>query len=322
MQTRPIVVVGSINMDLVARVERLPRPGETVPAEHLLTLPGGKGANQAAAAARLGVETFLLGRVGDDSFGPALVESLLDLGVQTSYVHETRGCASGVALISLAASGENSIVVAPGANAHLAAADVAAIEDVFAEAGAVVLQLEVPLPTVAAAAAWARKHAVPVILDPAPVPREELPRELWQVDVFTPNQTETEQLTGLAVADVAGAAAAAQRLLARGPNTVVIKLGALGAFFADRSGRTGHVPARSVAVVDTTAAGDAFTGALAVALVEGRPWPQGAVEFACAAGTLATTRVGAQGSMPTRDEVESFLRSGLSPPYEGRAGGV
>ncbi|MBI1902185.1 MAG: ribokinase [Planctomycetia bacterium] len=307
MPARPIVVVGSINMDLVARVERLPRPGETVPAADLLTLHGGKGANQAVAIARMGVEAILVGRVGDDAFGGRLVDSLDSQGVVVEHIRVMPNCPSGVALISLSAAGENSIVVAAGANARLAAADVAAVEDVIAGAGAVVVQLEVPQETVAAAAAIARRHGVRVIVDPAPAPREALPQELWEVDIFTPNQTEAEQLTGMTITDVASAAAAAQRLLARGPKCVVLKLGALGAFVADRGGQTAHVPACSVAVVDTTAAGDAFTGALAVALVEGRAWPQGAVAFACAAGTLATTRVGAQASMPTREEVEGFL---------------
>ena len=297
-----IVVVGSLNMDLVVRTERLPRPGETVPGRDFCQVPGGKGANQAVAAALLGADVTMIGRVGDDSYGRQLVESLASRGVVTRSVKATPHSSSGLALIGLEDSGQNAITIVGGANARLSPDDVAAGEAEIAAAGALVVQLEVPLATVAAAIAVAKKHGVLTVLDPAPAPSGPLPQELAAADVLSPNQTEAESLTGIAVASPGEAARAAAVLHIDGARTVVIKLGEQGALFSDGLGLVGHVPAPRVSVVDTTAAGDAFTAALAVALLERRPLEE-ATRLACAAGSLATTRRGAQDAMPTRDEV-------------------
>lgn len=302
-----VVVVGSVNMDLVARVARLPRPGETIAGRELLQIPGGKGANQAVAAARLGARSTLVGRVGDDGFARPLVASLQCGGVQVEHVQSVPACSSGVALISVDDSGQNSITIIAGANGRLTARDVEQCESVIASAHVVLLQLEIPQESVLAAVQLARRHRVLTVLDPAPVPAAPLPFDLFAVDLISPNQTEAEQLTGIPVSDIASAGRAAQNLLARGAACAVIKLGEHGAFWQDRPDRCGHVPAAPVTVVDTTAAGDAFTAALGLALAEGQDLPA-AVRFGCAAGTLATTRMGAQQAMPDREAVEQFLR--------------
>lgn len=303
-----VVVVGSINMDLVARVARLPRPGETVAGQELLQIPGGKGANQAVAAARLGAPTTFIGRVGDDAFAQPLIDSLRANGVAVEHVESVPSCSSGVAVIGVEDSGQNCITIIAGANGRISPADVQPYETVIAAARVLLLQLEIPLESVAAAAQLARRHGVLTILDPAPAPATPLPRDLFAVDLISPNQTEAEQLTGIPVTDLASAERAARELLSRGAACAVIKLGELGAFWCDREQRSGHVPATPVSVVDTTAAGDAFTAALGLALAENQELPQ-AVRFGCAAGTLATTRMGAQQSMPDRQAVEWFLGS-------------
>lgn len=301
-----VVVVGSINMDLVVRVPRLPRPGETLPAHDLQTIPGGKGANQAVAAARLGARVTMVGRLGDDAFGPRLRAGLESAGVSTEHVRVTDGCSSGVAVIAVEERGENAILLVAGANGRLTPDDVRAAEAVFQQADALLVQLEVPVETVEAAVILARRHGVRVVLDPAPAPTGPLPKSLCEVDVLTPNQTEAEALTGIAVINAAQAEHAARLLRDRGARNVVIKLGEQGALLCDLEGLTEAVPACRVQVVDTTAAGDAFTAALAVGLCEGRLLKE-AVRLGCAAGTLATTRAGAQPAMPTRQEVERLL---------------
>jgi len=301
-----IVVIGSINMDLVARMARLPRPGETVQGDNFQTIPGGKGANQAVAAARLGARVTMIGRVGDDSFGKTLRRSLAEYGVSTEHVLVTEGCSSGVALIGVEATGANSITVVAGANGRLTPHDVESRADVIAAADALIVQLETPLDTVAAAIRIAREAGVRTILDPAPAPSGPLSSELLAVEILSPNQTEAEALTGIAVHDVASARTAACRLRELGAKAVVLKLGELGAFVLDEAGREEHVPARAAGVVDTTAAGDAFTAGLAVALAEGRSLPD-AARFGCAAGTLACTKFGAQPAMPSRDDLLQFL---------------
>lgn len=307
-----LVVVGSINMDLVARVAQLPRPGETVQGLDFQTSPGGKGANQAVAAARLGARTTMIGRVGDDDLGGRLRASLERYGVDAAGVIATAGCASGVAMIHVAANGENSIVVVPGANGGLSADDIHARAEIIASADGLLLQLETPLDAVLAAAEIARRHGVRTILDPAPAPSSPLPAELYRLDLVTPNQTEAEALTGVRVDDLASAWAAADKILQRGAGSVAIKLGSEGAIYADSGGTRVRAPARPVRVVDTTAAGDAFTAALAVALAEGMDRAT-ALAFACDEGALAATRPGAQGAMPTRAEVDAL------PPREGDA---
>ena len=312
---RKIVVVGSINMDLVCRCERMPRPGETVTGSGLLTIPGGKGANQAVAAARLagpGDEVHMVGRVGDDDFGQRMLVALRGHGVDADRVTVTEGVSSGCAVILVDKVGENSIVLSPGANAKVSPEDVDAAADLIGGAAVVVLQLEIPLLTVAQAIAVARRAGVRVILDPAPAPPDGLKRALYQVDVLTPNQTEAEAL--LAKAGTAmgrmkrtrrvDAKQLGEELLERGPGAVVLKLGAKGALLVDNE--IEHVKGYKTKVVDTTAAGDAFNGALAVGLAEGMELGR-AVRFANAAGAKACENFGAQPALPTRMEVEGLL---------------
>lgn len=300
-----VVVVGSINMDLVARVRRLPRPGQTVQGQAFHEIPGGKGANQAVAAARLGARCAMVGRVGDDGFGARLRKGLASNGVDVGRVTQTDGCPSGAAMICVEATGENAIVVAAGANGRLSSGDVEAAEGMIAEADAVLVQLEVPVEAVEAAAATASRHGVQTVLDPAPAP-EAMPDGLLGVDVMCPNQSEAEAITGLAVRTAADAERAAGWLRERGVARPIITLGSDGAVAMDRDGACRRVPARCVEAVDSTAAGDAFAGALAVAIGEGRAMAD-AVRFACAAGTLAASAFGAQPAMPERAAVEAWL---------------
>ena len=306
-----IVVVGSINMDLVARMARLPQPGETVHGGQFQTIPGGKGANQAVAAARLGARVTMIGRVGDDAFGGLLRQSLDDYGVGTGHVITTPGCSSGVALIGVDATGANAIVVVAGANGRLSPADVIERTGLIAEADALIVQLETPVETVATAIRLARQNGVRTILDPAPAPSGALPAELCAVDLISPNQSEALALTGIVVDDLRSAALAAQILQRGGAREVVMKLGRLGSLICSVDGRTEHIPAAKAEIVDTTAAGDAFTAGLTVALSEGRSLAE-AARFGCAAGTLACTVFGAQPAMPTRATVEEFLRRMMS----------
>jgi len=301
-----ILVVGSLNLDLVARVPNLPQPGETVPIDSFIQSPGGKGANQAVAAARLGALATMLGCVGNDSFGATLLTALRENGVATTHVRIVSECASGVALIGVERSGQNAIMVAGGANLCLLSSDVQRLEHLFAAADAVLLQLEIPIATVAAACQLAKRHGVLVVLDPAPAPSVPLPDDLCAVDLISPNQSEAESLTGIAVADPTDAARAAAVLRGRGARQVVVKLGAQGAVCCDHRGDISHVPAPQVQAIDTTAAGDAFGAALAIALVEGRSLAE-AAQFACAAGALATTRCGAQEAMPWRAAVDELV---------------
>jgi ribokinase len=307
--SRPrIVVVGSINMDLVARMARLPRPGETVSGESFQTIPGGKGANQAVAAARLGAIVTMIGRLGDDAFAKTLRESLIADRIDTSHVVETTGCSSGVALIGVEHAGNNSITVIPGANGQLSVHDVESCSDVLESADAVIIQLEVPIPTVAAAIRIARQKNVLTVLDPAPVPNGRLPTELLTVDIISPNQTEAEELTGVRVDDWPSAEAAARKLQKQGARNVVLKMGAQGALICGEDGAAQHINAVAARIVDTTAAGDAFTAALTVASCEGRSIVD-AAQFGSLAGTLACTRFGAQPAMPTRVELEQWITS-------------
>ena len=297
-----IVVVGSLNADLVTRLERFPAPGETVTAKGFAIHPGGKGANQAYAAARLGGRVAMLGCIGRDAYGERLLQSLLSAGVDVSPVNRDAEAPTGLALITLDASGENQIVVVPGANARLTPELVQASEARIAAAAVVLLQLEVPLGAVLAAARIARDGGAAVILDPAPA--QPLPASLLKcVDFLTPNQGELQTLTGRAVGKQAEHAA---RSLADGsPLRVIVKMGDAGALLVEANGRA-FWPALRVEAVDATGAGDAFNAALAVALAEGRPLPE-AGRLAVAAGALCVTRAGAQPSMPTRQEVETAL---------------
>ena len=307
--TAHVAVVGSLNMDLVARAARIPQPGETVIGGEFRNVPGGKGANQAVAAARLGAQVSMVGRVGRDAFAGPLLDSLAADGIDHTFVIQDPHAATGVALIVVDDAGENSIVVASGANMRLSPTDVDAAETAIAGADALLLQLESPLETVTRAAELARAHGVTVILNPAPA--RPLPVELLAlVDVLIPNESETALLTGMPVGDQAEAEAAAGALRTMGVGTVILTLGQRGALLA-REGETVMCPAFDVTPVDTTAAGDAFVGGFAVALAEGRTLSE-ATRWGNGAGALATTKLGAQPSLPARQELETLLATGTT----------
>jgi ribokinase len=313
-ETRPIVVIGSINMDLVVRTPRIPMAGETLLGDGFMTLPGGKGANQAVAAAKLarpGTRVHMVGRVGDGDFGQRLLNGLSQHHVDIGHVTVSEGTPSGVAIILVDRKGENTIVVSPGANALLSTRDIDAAEGVIATAAVVVMQLEIPLEAVSHALAMCQRHGVFVILDPAPVPPRGLPRALYGVDLLTPNQLEAEALLGFesghdsTAKQSQDAKMIASRLLAHGARAVVIKRGQRGAVLIDRSGKIRAVKAYKVNVVDTTAAGDAFTAGLAVAQSEGLDLEQ-AARFASAAGAVSCQSFGAQPALPTREAVDQL----------------
>ena len=301
-----VVVLGGINMDLVTYSDRFPGEGETIAGERFLTYAGGKGANQAVAAARMGARTAMVGRVGDDIFGPQLVEGLRSEGIDVSWVSVTAGASSGIASISINGSGQNRIVQVLGANSTCDGAQTSATAAALLGAHTLMLQLEVPMEVSLAAAREARAQGKTVILDPGPV-RVMPPSLLRYCSIVTPNETEAEAIVGFPVNDRDSAARAADALLSRGAESAVVKLGAQGAYYAS-AGESGYQAAFSVRAVDTVAAGDAFNGALAVCLAEGMPLP-GAVRVACAAGALAVTTTGAQDSMPTRAAVDALLAS-------------
>jgi ribokinase len=306
-----IAVFGSLNMDFVVRVARLPAPGETALGSDFQMIPGGKGANQACAAGRIGasrVTTQMAGRVGYDLFADHLKASLSASGVDVSFVHATKAAPTGVALIWVDGAGQNSIVVASGANHVMSAADVDAFSLVFKGARFALFQLESPLAAVAAALRLARAQGAKTILDPAPA-QPLSPELLADVDILTPNESEAALLLKEPGAGIApeSAHAVAERLLSTGSHAVVLKLGDRGCFYADRSQQF-YVPAFPVAAVDSTAAGDVFNAALAVALTEGREL-RDALRFANASAALSTTRAGAQSSVPMRSEVDEFLKS-------------
>ncbi|HVT92518.1 MAG TPA: ribokinase [Bryobacteraceae bacterium] len=307
--TPRLVVVGSLNMDFVVSVERLPSPGETVLGTQFRMIPGGKGANQACAAGKLGaprVTTAMAGRVGYDVFADHLKASLSAAGVDVSSVHATRSEPTGVALISVDRGAQNTIVVAPGANHALSTADVQGLRAVFHGASYALFQLESPLPSVEAAMRLAREEGAKTILDPAPA-QIDAASLLGLVDILTPNESEACLLLGRAPARITAAEAPelGRALLARGARAVILKLGEQGAFYCDATGGL-FGPGFAVTAVDTTAAGDTFNAALAVALAEGKEMPD-ALRFANAAAAISVTRAGAQSSVPSRAEVDAFL---------------
>ncbi len=315
-----IVVLGSINIDLVGAAPRLPSPGETVLGSDFSTAPGGKGANQAVAAARMGASVRMIGRVGSDLFAPQLLDNLRANGVDVTGVAQDPDAASGVAMILLDASRENRILVAGGANMRCDDSQVEAVKSALEGADALMLQCEIPPAVSLKAARIAKEMGVRVVWDPAPA--EGFPPEAYGlVDVLTPNQAEATALTGIDVTDVASAESAARALVQRGVRAVVVKMGEHGAFYLSNANSgslpnaatvyqpdddSGYVPPFEVEAVDTVAAGDAFGAAMTCALAEGMPLHD-AVRYGAAAGALAVTRPGAQEAMPSHAEVTSLL---------------
>ena len=300
-----VVVVGSVNMDLVVRSSSLPQLGETVLGRDFATVPGGKGANQAVGVARLGASCAFIGRVGNDAFGERLLRNLRDNNVNVDAVQVSEGVATGVALIVVVESGENAICVASGANYAVTPDDVTAAEALLRGAKVCLLQLELPVETVVRAIELCREFGVETILDPAPAVLDP-PRGLFDADIITPNVSEAEMLTNLSPsAGQSNARTVAQVLVHQGARQVVLKLGAEGALVFDKSGSE-HIDAYTITPVDTTAAGDAFSAGLAVGRARGQSLAQAARQ-ANAAGALACTKFGAQPSMPTAAEVEQLL---------------
>jgi ribokinase len=300
-----ITVVGSLNMDLFIETPHLPRPGETVLGKNLRRTAGGKGANQALAAVRMGAKTALIGMVGHDLFGGEMVANLAAAGVGTDAILRRKGTASGMAMIAVDPTGQNQIVVAPGANATLSPENIARQKKWIYRSRAVIAQLEIPLSSVEAALRFGRKAGALTILNPAP--GAPLTRSLLRLcDWIVPNETEAEMLTGVPLKSLRSAAIAAQALgkRAEGAN-VVITLGARGAWIHSAS-FIGHVPGFTVRAVDAVGAGDMFVGAFVTRLVEGTP-PLAAARFACAAAAIVVTRRGAQAAMPTRAAVNAWV---------------
>lgn len=299
-----IIVLGSLNMDLVIKAERAPEAGETLSGQFFQTIPGGKGANQAAAAAKLGGDAAMVGRVGRDDFGKSLVNALQNVGVDTSAVRTDPDHPTGIAAITVEDSGENRILIVAGANGQVSIADVESIRPALAEAEALVLQMEIPFPTIDYALDVATELDLLTVLNLAPAYplADEI---LKKIDILILNESETCLLSNISVADAESAKMACSALHARGANTVIVTLGAQGALLAAPDGFV-FVPAYPVDVVDTTAAGDAFTAAFVVSLLETDD-PAKSLQYANAVGALTVTKLGAQVSLPTKEEVEIFL---------------
>lgn len=295
-----ILVIGSSNTDMVVKTERFPQAGETILGGEFFMFPGGKGANQAVAAARLGGKVTFVCKVGSDIFGQQAIDGFNKENIDTRYSFVSEGTASGVALITVNAAGENEIVVASGANNELTPKDIDEAQAGFDQADMVLIQLETPIPTVEYAIQKGFEMGKKVILNPAPaqtISAATYPR----LYLITPNETEAELLTGIKVTDEASADNAAAALLELGVQNVILTLGAKGAFFKNSTTKT-MIAAQKVKAVDTTAAGDVFNGALTVALAEGKGWPA-AIDFAAKAAAISVTRMGAQASAPLRDEL-------------------
>lgn len=299
-----IIVIGSSNTDMIVQTPRLPCPGETILGGSFYTAAGGKGANQAVAGARAGGNVTFVGRLGQDMYGDQAIQGLQENGINVDYIIRDKAAASGVALIMVDDQGENCIAVASGANGHLTATDLFGLSHTFKQDSIVLMQLEIPLETVAATASQAQSKGATVILNPAPACS--LSKELLSnVTLLTPNETETEMLTGITVKDEASAQQAAVYLVDHGVENIIITLGAAGAYIYSNQYQ-GMISGFSVSAVDTTAAGDTFNGALAVALAEKQTMKE-AVIFANAAAALSVTKLGAQPSTPHRQTIEQFM---------------
>ena len=298
-------MVGSSNIDLVVKSRRLPSQGETILGGEFLMVPGGKGANQAVAAAKLGAQVYFVAKLGEDIFGTQSFTNFKKEGVNTKYVTRTNKALSGVASIAIDEAGNNTIVVAPGANHLLISQDVKRAESAIASCGAIVAQLEIPVKTVEFAARLAKKFKIPFILDPAPA--QKLSSALFAMtDVIKPNETEARILTGVEVTDAKTAGRAAGKLLERGVKTIIITMGAKGCFVLNNEINE-FFPAKKVKAVDSTAAGDAFVGGLAFCIARGKTILE-AVLFASNVAALSVTKMGAQSSMPSMKEVEKFIK--------------
>jgi ribokinase len=308
---KKIVVVGSSNTDLIIKVPEIPRPGETLLGGEFMTFPGGKGANQAVAAARAGGEVVFIASVGDDSYGQEAIKGYKLDNINTEEIKVCKGVPSGIAMITISGKGENAITVASGANAMLSPMDLEESEEPFLEAEYMLIQLETPIETVQKAVELCNVFNTRVILNPAPA--AELSDEILKgVSIITPNETEAERLTGIMVKDETSASEAADLLHKRGVETVIITMGASGAYLSDRlSGSRKIVPGFSVVAMDTTAAGDVFNGQLAVSLAEGRQLEVAILE-AHAAAALSVQKLGAQSSIPRKEETEDFLKEHMN----------
>ncbi|EOZ91963.1 Ribokinase [Indibacter alkaliphilus LW1] len=296
-----ILVIGSANMDMVIQTSHFPKPGETIIGGHFSLIPGGKGANQAVAAARLGGSVAFITQLGTDVFGNTSLENFKKEGIDTSRIRQNPHQPSGVALITVDGHGENTIIVAPGANNHLREEDIQAAENYFLEASIVLIQLEIPLQVVLASVQMAKKYGKKLILNPAPA--SQLSAEYYDgLYMITPNETEIELLSGIKIVDERSAKSAAAVLASKGAQHIVITLGASGAYVYSEE-FTGILPTEKVKAVDTTAAGDTFNGALAVALGNGRTIKE-AVAFALKAATLSVQKLGAQSSIPHLSELK------------------
>lgn len=304
-----IVVIGSINMDMVVRTNRAPDAGETLIGQAFTLSPGGKGANQAVAAARLGAAVTMIGRVGQDTFGSEMLEIMRQEGIHIEYISVSETQATGVASIVLEEDGENRIIVVPGANIDLFVDDIQGLEFVISQAEMIVMQLEMELEMSEHAIAIAHRHGIPVILNPAPATmlKDEM---LGQVSYLTPNETEAGILSGMTVDSIETAEQAARILLQKGVQNVIVTLGSKGAMIVNAEGAK-LVPGFPVKAIDTVAAGDSFNGALAQQLVLGKTLEE-AVSFANAVGALAVGKEGAIPSLPQLSEVEQFLKRVLA----------
>lgn len=305
MSDSKIVVVGSSNTDMIIQVDKIPVPGETVLGGKFSTAAGGKGANQAVAASRAGGDVTFIASIGNDALGDQALEGFRRNGINVDHIKRVEKAASGVALIFVAKNGENSIAVASGANAYLDPDDVVNSKSLISQAKILLMQLETPIETVNRAAQLAHEAGVKVVLNPAPA--QKLDDELLKmISILTPNETETELLTNIKVKDIASASKAAEVLLGKGIDSVLITLGARGVFLANGK-KQELIPGFKVEAVDTTAAGDVFNGALAVGLAENKLIDE-AIQFANAAAALSVTKLGAQPSAHSREEIDSFLK--------------